>query len=291
MSRIRHALVFGASGQIGACLLADLTAAGWRVSAVSRRPQPARPGVCWLRGDCASVAGLPRSADAVFSCGPLDAFADWFASAEVDSVRVVAFGSTSVEVKADSIDPDERELAQRLRRAEHRLFARAAMRGQALTVLRPTLVYGVGRDRNLTRIAQLARRLHGFALPSDALGLRQPVHVQDLAAAAHACVDAVASHGRAYATPGGETLPYREMVARVLAALRPRPRLWSLPPPVFRALLAAARPLGVAGDFNDAALARMRRDLVFDATPAARDFGYAPRRFAPLPAAFAPPVV
>ena len=34
----RRALVFGGSGQIGAALLAKLSAAGWEVDAVSRTP-------------------------------------------------------------------------------------------------------------------------------------------------------------------------------------------------------------------------------------------------------------
>jgi hypothetical protein len=58
---------------------------------------------------------------------------------------------------------------------------------------------------------------------------------------------------------------------------------------VFRTLLAPARWAGIAAGFNDAALARMREDLVFDATPAARDLGYAPRAFAHDAAMLTPP--
>ena len=79
------------------------------------------------------------------------------------------------------------------------------------------------------------------------------------------------------------------MVARVLASLPSSPRLVSLPPPLFRALLAPARWAGVASGFNNAALARLREDLVFDAAPARVDFGYAPRAFAPDAAMFTPP--
>ena len=286
---MRHALVFGGSGQIGRPLLQRLAGAGWNVVAVSRDVQSGSDGVRWRQGDLAGGQELPREVDAVFSCGPFDAFAQWHARGGTRCERVVAFGSTSVEVKHASADAAERDVARRLREAERVLFASAAQRGCAVTVLRPTLVYGAGRDRNLTRIARLARRLHGFALPRDALGLRQPVHVDDLADAAFACVDAPATHGGTYAVPGGETLPYRDMVARVLAVLHPSPRLLALPPPVFRPLLAAARAAGIARDFNDAALARMREDLVFDAAPAQHDFGYAPRGFAPTEAMFTPP--
>src|SRR5690606_21659551 len=197
-----RALVFGGSGQIGRPLLALLVQAGWEVHALSRLPQPAADGVRWLRGDLATGRELPAEVDLMLSCGPLDAFAARFARADVACARVLAFGSTSVEVKRDSPDAGERDIARRLREAEAQLFGAAAARGIAATVLRPTLVYGAGRDATLTRIAALARRLRGFALPSDATGLRQPVHVDDLAAAAMACLDAPATHGRAYAVPG-----------------------------------------------------------------------------------------
>lgn len=285
----RTALVFGGSGQIGRPLLARLADAGWDVAAVSRDARASRPGLRWLRGELAAAAGLPADVDAVFSCGPLDAFALWFARGGVACRRVVAFGSTSVDVKQDSADAGERDLARRLREAEALLFETASRRGIGATVLRPTLVYGAGRDATLTRIAALATRLHGFALPADAAGLRQPVHVDDLAAAAMACLDAPATHGHAYALPGGETLSYRDMVSRVLAALPSRPRLFVLPTPLFRALLAPARMAGIAAGFGDAALARMREDLRFDDAPARRDFGYAPRAFAPDAAMFKPP--
>ena len=284
----REALVFGGSGQIGASLLRRLHAADWRVLAVSRSAQPESPGVQWLRGDLDHVGGLPRHVDAIISCGPLDHFARGYAMSGIDAPRVIAFGSTSLEVKQDSTDAYERDLARRLHEGERAVFAAAATRGAAATVLRPTLVYGAGRDRTLTRIAQLARRWGRFALPRDACGLRQPVHVDDLAAAAHACIDCVASHGQAYALPGGDTLPYREMVARVLAALQPPVPLTLLPASLFSAALWGARLLGRGDGPGAAVVARMRDDLVFDATPAQRDFGYAPRLFQPTASMFSP---
>ena len=284
----RVALVVGGSGQIGRVLLARLAEAGWDCLALTREPREALPGVRWLRGGLEDVPALPAACDAVFSCGPLDLFSGWYAASAIECGRVVAFGSTSSEVKHDADDAGERALAGRLREAEQRVFAAAAGRDAGATVLRPTLVYGAGRDANLTRIARLAAGAGFFPLPRGATGLRQPVHVDDLAAAAVAAAGSAAAHGRAYALPGGETLAYREMVARTLAALSPRPRLVELPGPVFRLALAAARATGRLQGLPAGAIARMREDLVFDAAPATRDFGYAPRPFQPTAATFLP---
>ncbi len=284
---MREALVFGASGQIGAPLIARLQDAGWRVVAVSRNAHVDAHGVNWLRGDLAHVDGLPGSVEAIFSCGPLDLFADWYARSTITSSRVIAFGSTSIEVKSASSDLAERDVASRLAKGERALFAAAAARDACATLLRPTLVYGAGRDRTLTRVVALAAKWGWFVLPRNACGLRQPVHVDDLAAAALLACDATAAHGQIYALPGGETLTYREMIMRTLNVLQPRPRLVEIPRWVFGAALGVA-PLGGYGSLGKAVIARMGSDLVFDATPARRDFGYAPRLFQPDAQMFSP---
>ncbi|MDQ3039163.1 MAG: NAD-dependent epimerase/dehydratase family protein [Pseudomonadota bacterium] len=278
---MKTALVFGASGQIGAPLLRRLDDVGWRVFAVSRQVQADTPGLHWLRGDLAGVEGLPDAVNAVFSCGPLDHFARWHAAAAVRAPRVVAFGSTSASSKQGSGDAAERDVAKRLQYAESLLFSTGLARGAAVTVLRPTLVYGAGRDQTLSRIARLAQEWRRFVLPRRAKGLRQPVHVDDLADAAWLACQSSASHGHAYDVPGGETLAYRVMVQRVLACLQPVPPLVELPMPVFRGVLAAAQLRGMAVDLTPGALARMRQDLVFNLEPARRDFAYSPRKFHP----------
>ncbi len=278
---MKTALVFGASGQIGMPLLDLLRDDNWRVYAVSRTAHADQPALQWLRGDLDDVQGYPSQVHAIFSCGPLDLFSQWYARSALRCPRVIAFGSTSIDVKRGSADAEERNLAVRLRDSEAQLFASAAAHSSAVTVLRPTLIYGAGRDRNLTRIAQIARRYGRMVLPRDANGLRQPVHVRDLADAAFRCVDATASFNRTYALPGGETLRYREMVARILAMTEPPSRLHEVPSPVFNVLLAAAHAAGIARDVNEATVKRMRSDLVFDAAPAQQDFGYSPRVFMP----------
>ncbi|MDR6991810.1 nucleoside-diphosphate sugar epimerase [Luteimonas sp. 3794] len=283
----RHALVFGGSGAIGAALIARLRTAGWQVDALSREARPAQPGLRWWPGEFAALPELPTRCDAVFSCGPLDLFSHWYAATTLECPRVVAFGSTSDATKRDANDPGERELAGRLRASADRVLAAARARGAAATLLRPTLIYGSGRDRNLSRIVQLARRTGFFVLPGHAVGRRQPVHVEDLAGAAQAAVDAEAAMDREFALPGGETLPYRAMVARTLAVLTPPPRLVVVPSPVFAGAYALARASGRLQGLPPGAVARMREDLVFDVGPAREAFGYAPRAFAPDAGMFA----
>lgn len=287
----RRALVFGATGQIGRALLPELLATGWAVDAVSRTPVAAlrnAAGVVWHQADLfASRQDLPR-ADVLFSLGPLDGFVHWLELQHELAPRIVAFGSTSAETKLHSGDASERDLAQTLRRSEAALARIATQRGARWTVLRPTLVYGSGRDRSLSRIVRLARRMRCFVLPRGAHGLRQPVHVDDLAHAAVQVVDCEATFDHSFDLPGGESLRYDEMVRRVLACLDPPLPLFALPRAVFAFAAALLRRTGGLSDAGSGVLQRLSSDLVFDAEPARRCFRYAPRDFQPEAAMFDP---
>jgi nucleoside-diphosphate-sugar epimerase len=82
-----------------------------------------------------------------------------------------------------------------------------------------------------------------------------------------------------YNISGGETLTYREMVARVFAALGRRPLLLTVPLWAFRLAVSALRCLPRYRQWSAAMAERMNRDLVFDHTEAGRDIGFKPRPF------------
>ena len=92
-------------------------------------------------------------------------------------------------------------------------------------ILRPTLIYGLGQDKNISEIVRLIRRFGFFPLVGQAKGLRQPVHAEDVATACLSALEKTDVVNRAYNLSGGETLSYREMINRVFTALGRRPRL------------------------------------------------------------------
>ncbi|MEO7252336.1 MAG: NAD(P)H-binding protein [Arenimonas sp.] len=277
---MKKMLVIGLSGQVGDALLPLLREQKIPLLALSRSERVDDPGLQWLRGSLEDMPSLSADIDCILSLGPLDAFAVWFADSGVEGVRVVALSSTGRVDKSRSIDPAERELATRLQAAEAQLFAAGARRDCATTVLRPTLIYGGSRDRSLSRLVDLGRRFGIIALPSDATGLRQPVHVADVADALRRCIDAPGTEGQAFDLPGAEALAFDVMVRRALASQAPRCRLIMLPASLWRLGLAAVS-LFARAPFNEGQLARLRRDQLADAGPARRAFGYAPRPFDP----------
>ena len=114
------------------------------------------------------------------------------------------------------------ESVETVRRAEEELQRTAP----GWTVLRPSMIYGPGDDRNISRLAAYLRRRRLFPLFGGGAGLQQPVWVGDVAravAAAAARPEAVA--GKRYALAGPRPMPYRELVDTVGAAVGRRPTL------------------------------------------------------------------
>lgn len=284
-SRAPTWLVFGLSGQVGTAFAQALSASDPPCLAASRQPRGPHSGVRWVQGGLEDLAA-PDDIGAIASLGPLDAFADWLERTRLAPARIVALGSTSVHGKRDSPAAAERALAAVLRMAEQRLAAIAAERDIALTVLRPTLIYGNGRDRNLSRLVAAARRWRLLPLPARARGLRQPVHVEDVAAAVLTCLREPRPHSGFFDLPGGEALPFDEMVSRALQVGAPGARLLRVPDPVFRLAVRALHRLGLAPGLGEGFLARLGQDLVYDAAPARTALGHAPRGFRPGPEAF-----
>lgn len=280
-------LVFGLSGAIGDAFRDGLRADDPPVVGVSRRARDAAPRLAWIEGELPAAVTVPGEVAAVASLGPLDRFAAWFEAWPGRPARVVAIGSTGVHDKRGSPDPAERAVAAALADAEQRLARAAAARGSALTLLRPTLVYGRGRDRSLGRLVALARRCPILPIPADARGLRQPLHADDVAAAVLAALRAPVPVPGLFDLPGGEVLPWDEMVARCLAAGAPAARLLRLPGPLFRAGLALARPFGLGP--GPGLVARLGRDQVADGAPVRAALGLAPRAFRPGADLFPPP--
>lgn len=282
-------LVLGASGQIGHFLVPELLAHGVAVEAVSRQAQPSQTNVHWSRFDLYLNGDAACRPDIVISAGPLDGLLAWLSRTRHRPGRIVGFSSTSAKTKQHSPDPIERELAERLLQGERALELHCEARGIGWTILRPTLVYGCGLDANLSRIAALARRWRVVPLPADAVGRRQPVHAQDLAACAWAAANTDVSLGKRYELCGGTSLAYLEMVRRTVSCLRPPGYVLRLPSWLFRLLVRLLQRFDLVPGLSAAMLDRMSTDLVFSAAEAEHDLGWKGRDFEPDEGCFTRP--
>jgi nucleoside-diphosphate-sugar epimerase len=235
----------------------------------------------WIEPTPNAWGNSANRCDVLISCGPLDIVPLWMQALAPNGLRrVIAFSSMSALAKINSTDVAERLLAQRLQEMEAAVSTAAEQLRLSALLLRPTMIYGCGRDANISRLRKLARRLRLVVLPRTANGLRQPVHAEDLAAAVIAALERPAVG--VLALGGAEALSYREMVARVIATIPGPVWLQSIPDQWFAALMR----LGFGLDQGQ--IERMGIDQCADLKPARKALGFVPREFRPRAQDFEP---
>ena len=154
-----------------------------------------------------------------------------------------------------------------------RLEAEASVEHSALewTILRPTMIYGSERDRNISRLLRLLKRWPLFPLCGN--GLWQPIYVEDLADAVVKSLDSPRTIGQTYNLAGACPLPFSDLIRTAANAVSRR--VWLVPVPLSAAVLAARLTRIVTPE----QILRLAEDKAFDYADATRDFGFQPRSF------------
>jgi nucleoside-diphosphate-sugar epimerase len=284
-------LLTGASSQLGVFLIPRLLAAGFRVIALSRKASTdsASPDelLRWLHPDSFGITNAAGNTDLqqqvlmLLSCGPVEVAAEAVALCP-RLERVVAFSTSSVFSKVSSPDREETMQIAGILACEEQLKSICTKRGLALLVLRPTLVYGCGLDRNVSLLANTIQRLGWLPVAGGAQGLRQPVHADDLAKLAINALLADKPVNLDSPACGGNTLPYRQMAELIFDALDKPRRIISLPPWLMAAIVRAMGLLPPWRGVNRQMVHRQNTDLVFDDSLVKEQLEYKPRPFTPV---------
>ena len=280
--RGRRLFIIGFTSPLGQSIAAQAMFAGAQVIAVSRS-NPAAVNLNYycthVQVDLQMTGSLQRlglsSGDTVICAASIRVLANAVSGLEVPpNVGITTVSSASAVTKVDSPFPRDARLAQELLAAEAAI--RTAFGGNA-RILRPTMIYGSGRDNNVAQIARLLARTHVFPLIGGGVGLRAPVHVDDLAQVA---VAAAAAHpiSNAVHVPGGERLTFRELVQRI--AFAANIRYMEIPMPSYP-FAFGGRYLANTGRIGGslAACVRMSEDLTVPDDAAM--FGVSRRGFCP----------
>jgi len=147
------------------------------------------------------------------------------------------------------------------------------------TVLRPTMIYGPGNDRNISRLATQVRR-HGW-VPIFGSGkqLHQPVFVDDVVDACLCCLALPLASRRAYDLGGAAPLTYNELVDAVGRAVGRRVRRVHLPAHPAAIALSLVERLGIRLPITALQVRRSQQSRACDIAPARAELGYCPMTF------------
>ena len=271
-------LLTGANGVVGYALQQRLTSEHYLT--VSRKA--GQGDIAWDMNSQASDFQLPALKKLVH-CAPI-----WLLPAHLPALyragisQFIVFSSTSIISKQDSANPEEQELVDRLSSAEKAIEEFCKQHDLSLTILRPSMIYGYGRDQNINHIASFIDK-YGFAVVAGkANGLRQPVHAGDLAELCMNLISQPQQGQGTYTVAGQDVITYRAMVKSIFIKLNKRPIIISIPLWSLRLVLTIASRLGrfkYTADMAD----RMQQDLVYNNQAAIEGLAYKPSPFLEKP--------
>jgi nucleoside-diphosphate-sugar epimerase len=264
-------ILTGATGFTGSHLLAQLLARDIRpICFVRSTSAPLQEGVPTIVGDLADprfpeADVLLNTASIGFGQGPAIV-----AAAQRAGIRRAIFISTTaifttLNAKTKSV----------------RMAAEEAIRNSGLqwTIIRPTMIYGTARDRNMVRLIRWLSRWPVMPVGGGGTHLLQPVHVDDVARAMLLALDREVSIGRAYNVAGKAPLTFNQVIDVVAAQLGKRVFKLHLPVTPIASMLALAESAKIRLPIKAEQIRRLDENKAFDYSDAARDLGYAPMAF------------
>jgi uncharacterized protein YbjT (DUF2867 family) len=162
-----------------------------------------------------------------------------------------------------------------------RLAAEEAIQASGLnyTILRPTMIYGSPRDRNMWRLIRLLRITPIMPIFGDGESLQQPIFVDDVAQAVLLALKNDITIGKSYNIAGKDPLTYNQVIDTVAAALGKR--IWKLHLPylpIVRALQFTEQ-MKIRLPIKAEQVLRLNENKMFSYEEAQKDFGFTPRGF------------
>lgn len=214
--------VIGAAGMTGEAIVRCLAASGVSVRAVVRRADvrvadAAETAIADLRDH----AGMET---ALTGCDVVVHVAGILLGRDLARIRAIKSAAALVVVSSASV------------RSRHRVSARAYLEGEDAilrvrpdaVIVRPTMIYGTGRDKNVHHVLLFAQRYRFLPLFGDGLALVQPIHFEDLAEAIAVLARSAPAGGRMDAG-GGTAISVRDALNAVFAVLGMRPKVLPVP--------------------------------------------------------------
>jgi uncharacterized protein YbjT (DUF2867 family) len=262
--------VTGAAGLTGSCVTRLLLDHGHEVTAVVRNVSgPAvDPRAQLAVVDCQDVEAMKtiaRSTDALVHVAGIHLAGSVAAACDASTPPRLVVVST-----ANAVLPGHPN-AERYRRYEEELRRPRP----DTTLVRPTMIYGSNRDRNVHKVVRFANRWRFLPVPTLITGSIQPIHYADLATGIVTLV--TAESGLTVSAAGPIPLTLETAARTIFAALGLKPRLVRFP---LSPLLPVARAwYRLTGSKIAARLTRLPIDRTVDVGHISAVTGMTPRSF------------
>lgn len=272
---MKRCVIIGATSFVGIRLFDALLDAGWEIHRISRKKQEG-----FQLADDFLNKNIYQSFDVLFFLAPIWVFSQFTSFVEkINCKHIVTLSSTSRYSKIDSHADAERALAERLVRGEQIAGEWAQKTDNNLVIFQPTMIYGFGRDQNISEIGRFIDTYGFFPVIGQAKGLRQPLHVDDVVQACLLVESSDLQGQHAFIISGAEILTYREMVERIFHYHKRKVRFLSCPLWLFSCMVFFFRYLLKREVSSLGILERMNHHQNYDFHEAQEVLGFKPRSF------------
>jgi uncharacterized protein YbjT (DUF2867 family) len=271
--------VTGATGFTGSRVVPLLLASGHKVRCLYRptsdRSFLPHPGIEWALGDVADAQSLTsamQGMDALVNVASLGfGHADSIISAatNVGIQRAIFISTTAIFTQLNANSKKVRvaaELAIETSRLKY-------------TILRPTMIYGNDRDRNISRLIRWLKYLPFFPVFGDGNYLQQPIYVDDVAQAVVSCLDSENTIRKSYNIAGDHALTYNELIDTIAAQMNKRVWKIHVPPKPVVSMLSFFERIRLPFPIKAEQVLRLNENKDFSYSEAQQDFGFSPLAF------------
>jgi nucleoside-diphosphate-sugar epimerase len=162
-----------------------------------------------------------------------------------------------------------------------RLAAEAAIQNSDLnyTILRPTMIYGSQRDRNMYRLIRLLRRFPLIPIFGKGNYLQQPIFVDDVAEAILQCLEQPKTIGKSYNIAGKKALTYNEVIDNIAIIMDRKIYKLYLPDKIVIKFLRLLEKMKIPFPIKAEQVKRLNENKDFSYEEAQIDFNFQPRSF------------
>jgi nucleoside-diphosphate-sugar epimerase len=271
--------VTGATGFTGSRVVPLLLKNGYEVRCLyrlssDRSPLP-QPEIEWVTGDLSnpeSLSNAMQGANALVNIASLGFghAENIIASAKNAGIKRAIFISTTaiftkINAKSKSV----------------RMQAESAIQSRGLdyTILRPTMIYGSPRDRNMWRLIHLLKQSPVIPVVGSGNHLQQPIFVDDVAQAVVICLSNENTVRKSYNIAGKYSLTYNAVIDTIADKLNKR--IWKIhiPSKPVVALLNLFEKIRLPFPIKAEQVLRLNENKDFSYAEAEKDFGFSPRSF------------
>jgi len=152
--------------------------------------------------------------------------------------------------------------------------------GLPRVVLRPTMIYGSLRDKNIHQLIAYLDKHRVFPVFGQGTNLMQPIHARDLADAIFQAWDMrERTINKEYNVAGRTAMKYLDLLKTVSAKLHRNTTFVKIPLTISLVAVYFYNALNAKAKISVEQVMRMNEDKTFDYGDAERDFGFSPMTF------------